>query len=323
MLNLDDTLQTQLAALESGVPLETVLANLPAEARELVPLIELAAASRSLPSPQLRPETVRAQRVRVTGAAQARAARPFFPAWLTHRRAFLAVGSGLAVFALVAVFALGTALFLAGPASAHSARLANVTGWVEVAPSADSSDWRFVSDGEQIRQGERIRTYSESGATLVFFDGTRSVVGAHADMTLTKLDGSWGNVLQVQIDQKDGVTSHEVVPLRGSSSMFQVNTPSGRANVHGTSFMVAVSPKGESLFSVVHGSVGVAGAGSEVFLASGQATAVLGGQDPAQPAYQFSLEGSVTAKDVSSLTVAGIQVTVTREDGSPGNDKCG
>ena len=242
---------------------------------------------------------------------------------MTHHRAFLAVGSSLAIFALVAVFALGTALFLAGPASAHSARLANVTGWVEVAPSADSSDWRFVSDGEQVRQGERIRSYSESGATLVFFDGTRSVVGADADLTLTKLDGSWGNVLQVRIDQKDGVTSHEVVPLRGGSSVFQVNTPSGRANVHGTSFMVAVSPKGESLFSVVHGSVAVAGAGSEVFLASGQATAVLDGQDPAQPAYQFSLEGSVTAQDATSLTVAGIQVTVTAETEVLGTIKVG
>jgi len=141
---------------------------------------------------------------------------------------------------------LGASLLLTGPVAAQSASLANTTGMVEMAP-AQGADWHFVSGSERIGKGALIRTYAGSSATLTFYDGSRTAIGPDSNITLSALGGGWGNSLQVELVENQGATTNDVVPLRGSGSFFQVNTPFGMASVHGTSFNVAVNQAGVAL----------------------------------------------------------------------------
>ena len=308
MIDLDELLQKNLAAIENGIPLERVLAELPPEAQELAPMLRLAAATRSQPNLMMHPDLVRAQRVRVAEAAvHPPIMWPSLPSWLTRSKAVFVMGAGLGLLALVG---LAISLIAAGPVSAKSARLADPQGMVEVASSANSGDWHFIQSGEDISQGQRVRTYAASTVSLVFFDGSRTAIGPNSDLTLTTLNGAWGNVLQVQLTQDSGLTTNDVVPLRGSG-FFLVNTPAGQASVHGTRFNVDVNPEGQTLFAVTHGSVQVKNSLSEVTLASGQATAVLPGKNLEQPGYQFTLQGPVTSIQSEQWIVDNIAFHVT------------
>jgi hypothetical protein len=211
---------------------------------------------------------------------------------------------------LLAVLALGINLFVTGSTAAQAARLTEINGMVEAAAGDDSGDWHFVAGGEQVREGQRIRTYADSGAVLVFKDGSRTAIGPNSDLVLAKLNGS-GDGLQVQLTQYYGTTSNDVIPLRGSGSFFLVDTPTGQASVHGTSFQVNVEQDGAALFAVSHGKVEVKSGVSAVFLASGQTTSLLPGSALAAPAYQFSLEGTVESIVGSVWKVAGVQFSVT------------
>ena len=320
MIDLDELLQKNLAAIENGAPLETVLAELPPEAQELAPMLRLAAATRSLPNLMMHPDLVRAQRVRVAEAAvHPRIMWPSLPSWLTRSKAVFVMGAGLGLLALVG---LAISLIAAGPVSAKSARLADPQGMVEVASSANSGDWHFIQSGEDISQGQRVRTYSASTVSLVFFDGSRTAIGPDSDLTLTTLTGAWGNVLQVEITQDSGLTTNDVVPLRGSG-FFLVNTPAGQASVHGTRFNVNVNPEGQTLFAVTHGSVQVKNSLSEVTLASGQATAVLPGKNLEKPGYQFTLQGPVTSIQSEQWIVDNIAFHVTDQTDILGTYKVG
>lgn len=305
MIDLDGLLQKNLSAIENGAPLETVLAELPPEAQELAPMLSLAAATRRLPHPMMDFDSVRTQRARVAEAA----VHPskMGPSWLSRRRAMSALGVWAGLLALVI---LAISLIATGPVSAKSARLADPQGMVEVASSANSEDWHFIQSSEDISQGQRVRSYADSTVSLVFFDGSRTAIGPNSDLTLTTLNGAWGNILQVQITQDSGLTTNDVVPLRGSG-FFLVNTPVGQASVHGTRFNVDVNPKGQTIFAVTYGSVQVKNSLSEVILASGQATAALPGKNLEQPGYQFTLQGPVTSIQAEQWIVDNIAFHVT------------
>jgi len=320
---LDKILQTQLDALESGTPLEKVLADLPVEAGELAPLIRLAAAIHELPDPNLPPDVVKTQHARIVAAANLKAQRKSVPKWFAGLR----IGTGFqrlfALAAFTAILAVGIGLFTAGPAAAHYANLVDGTGVVEVASTSDSSDWHQIRVDEKIRQGERVRTHSVSEVTLEFFDGSRTTLGPNSDMTLTRLDGRWGNTLQVQLTQTAGTTSHDVIPLRGASSFFRVDTASGQANVQGTRFNVIINKDGGAFFAVTHGKVQVKNSRSEVTLDSGQMTAVLPGQDPENPAYQFSLGGKIESNQMDHWIVSGVLFAVTPQTDIQGLSQTG
>jgi hypothetical protein len=318
MAQLDELLQERLALLEAGVPLDQVLSGLPAEAAELAPLLTLAAVSRRVAHPTLPAQVVRAQQARVAGASRG-AGRP---AGSFYRRSPQMVIGSLALVILVIVATIGVSLVLTGPVAAQ-ASLADVNGLVEVASAANSSDWHFVSDGETLQQGQRIHTYADSGVTLVFLDGSRTLIGSDANLTLTTLNGSAGGVLQAQITQEAGETTYNVVPLRGSGSYFEVATPLGTVTVHGTTFNVSVNPDGEVLFAVTSGKVQVAQANGNFLLASGQAAAVVPGQNWSEPGYQFNLQGPITALVGDQWAVNQVPFVVTTTTDILGTPKLG
>ena len=313
MTDQNETLQTYLAEIERGVPLETVLNALPAELADLAPLIRLAASTRGLAHPVLKPEIVQAQQARVVNTARAARAswagsrRSAARNWLAAPRNSLALAGAFALVLVVIAAAVGINLLLN---FGQVAKLADVTGLVEVANSADSSDWHFVSAGEALQAGQRIRTYADSTVTLAYYEGSRTLVGPDSELVVTDLGKSSGS-LQVLLTQNAGMTSNVVVPLAGNASYFNIDTPSGLVVVHGTSFNVDVTPGGEVLFEVTHGKVQVKNDLSEVFLLSGQATSALPGAGFEQPGYQFTLTGMVESIQDALWIVDGIQFSTT------------
>lgn len=334
MPDLDDLLQEKLTALENGEPLESVLAGLPDEAGDLVPLLRLAASVNTLPQIDLTAEQSEAGRKRVIDATR-EITRPAYtlrpeatrPAPALNRaqprrslnwnnwRWVLIPGLGtLAALFLGAIILFGAlAIWLAGPRGAHTAKLMDVSGQVEAASTDTANDWKLLENGDTVKMGQRLRTAGASSATLVFFEGTRSVIGSNADLTLNKVDGGWGDALRVLIYQRAGETANSVVPLKGKSSQFVVNTPSGSATVHGTRFNVNVGQMGETRFAVRSGKVLVSNEDSNVTVTAGQTTESIPGESLTAPAYQFSVQGELTGIDNNLWTVSGVQFTVNEQ----------
>jgi hypothetical protein len=315
MIDLDDLLQVKLSDLERGVPLEVVLADLPPEASSLAPLIKLASESRLLAHPQMSPASASVQQVRLTAAVlRTRLTRwfgalPPLPAWVSETKAAYALGS---LTILMVFVVLGLSLAGLGQGSTHTAHLANPVGIVEV--SAPSGDWHFLEEGENLTQGQSIRTYADSSVSMVFSDGSQTFIGPDSDVTLTAFGNERGASIQVKLTQNSGSTTNDVIPLSGSASYFLVDTPAGLATVHGTSFDVAINSAGETLFGVTHGLVQVKNDRAEVFLASGQATVVQEGEDPEQPGYQFTLQGEINSIVGNVWTVNSVEFSAEGAD---------
>lgn len=315
MMHHNEILEACLADIERGVALEEVLTALPTEAADLAPLIRLAVATRSVAHPVMRPEIVMAQQARVMSAARAaRAAHPVSPrpalwGWLAMPKISLSFAGALALVLVLIGIAVGVNMLLT---TGQVARMAEVSGLVEVESSAGRNDWHFVSAGEALLAGQHIRTYADSTVTLSFYEGSRTLVGPDSDLVVMELDKSSGDALRVLLSQSAGMTTNVVVPLRGTGSYYNVDTPSGLVVVHGTRFEVDVIPAGEVLFAVTRGKVQVKNDLSEVILLSGQATSAYPGTNIESPGYQFTLTGTVESIDESLSTwkVNGVEFSV-------------
>lgn len=313
MTDLDHEFQQRLADLENGVSPDQVADRLPAEAAELRPLVKLAAAVRDAPHPLPSPAHTQALGQKILQASANIKRKDALP---PHRslRTWLIGSSFLAVAViLVCLFTVtvGAGLWLYGPPAAHTASLQAVSGTVEIA--RDGTSWQAASGSTRLSQGWAVRTGPDSAATLVFYDGSRTTLGPDSEMVLTRLDGRWGGVVQVVMEQVSGLSTHQVVPFRGRNSQFLVNTPAGQASVHGTTFRVAVDEHGQASFSVDAGEVQVSNAESSVSVRAGQATRVSPDKAPSAPVYQFSLADELTAVEGNVWTMKGVSFRVSDE----------
>lgn len=320
MPDTDTLLQEKLSALEAGQSLDAVLSDLPAEERsEIEALLRLASAVRSTPHPRPMAEQVTNRRAQIMAAADPHT-RPVKPqaaerkrprwSWWGTSLAFSTVGAMGLCLGLALIVSMG--LFFSGRGRA-SARLEGVRGQVQVAANAQSDSWKNVTEGYQVRAGQRLRTLGASEVNLVFYEGTRTMVGANADLVFARLAASGKDGLQVELTQTQGQTSHQVVPLKGSDSFFRVITPAGQANVHGTRFQVNVAENGQARFAVNTGEVWVQNAATEVTLLPGQTTSTEPGEPPAAPSYQFSAQGSLLDNEGSTWTVSGVTFDIDEQ----------
>ncbi|HRF49566.1 MAG TPA: FecR domain-containing protein [Anaerolineales bacterium] len=120
-------------------------------------------------------------------------------------------------------------------------------------------------------------------------------------------------MLQVELTQVRGATTHRVVPLRGAAARYLVHTPNGTASVRGTTFSVAVDADGSARYSVRTGRVLVDAARNEIVLNTGQATVAAGGGAPAPAAYAFTGSGSLEASVGTAWMVGGVALFVSPE----------
>ena len=312
-MNEDEILQQYLQELENGKPLRQVLAELPAEHHHLAQLIGLAARTRGATHPELNALKARDQHQRVTDGIRP---TPHRRSSSARRPAWGLLSLGAAAFAVIAVLAVtslvGLAFLFSNTQAAQAATVIDVNGIIEA--SSNGSTWNILSEGDQVRQGMRLRTLSSSGATLVFYDGSRTNLSDNADITLNRLGGGWnlfsGRGLQVRYTQASGVSYHSVVPLKGSSSYFEVLTPSGKATVHGTIFDVDVTSRGGARFAVSRGVVEVSQSNSLVTLTAGQASLTGQKSTPSSPTYEFTIQGQISAIAGEQWTINGISFQV-------------
>jgi hypothetical protein len=326
MSDLEESLQERLDAYEAGVPLEKILEDQHGNSSEVSSLVSLAAALHQVPHPEPAQEKMAAAKGKFLAAARPKpVAVPQKKAglleFLSRPRVWVPALVGIGVILLLmsaAVLAAG--LWALGPRGAHTATLTDATGRVQVASSADPADWRPVSNGDQVRTGQRLRTGPGSMVTLVYFDGSRTTLSAESEVAFARLEGRWGNVLQVKLLQTAGHTVHSVVPFGTKPGSYVVVTPSGSASVHGTSFKVQVDQSGEALFRVNTGIVQVNNAGSEMPVSAGQAVIAQTGKPLAKPDYLFVVQGVLESRENGIWTVAGTSFRVTKKTvvlGSP------
>lgn len=320
MPDIDEILQAQLEAIESGQPVENVLLALPNDAHDLEPLIKLASAVRELPHPEFELVKVQETRQRVLAASQSitrpTARRPLQGSnlrWLPAPG--FATLAAIILAALILVSAAG--IWLAGPPGGRSALMMDVNGRVEA--SLDGAAWRAVFNGDRVFSGEYLRTFGASHATLVFFGGSRAVVGANADLALSAVEGRWDQSLRVEIAQQRGTIDHSVVPLHGENSSYVVHTPGATASVQGTTFTVAVLDNGQSHFAVRTGKVQVSTDRKQVFITAGQATLAQPDQTLEYPAYTFSVSGQLTSITATTWMVEGVTFNIHENTSIKGN----
>lgn len=290
---------------------------------EIPSLVRLAASIRGLAHPVPDAAVTRAEKRRIMAAAKHKKTSKRSIGWsrnggFTGQWMVLPAVAGAALLVLmVFVLAAGAGMYFSGPRGANAATLSSASGTVEV---LDSGEWVAVSDGYRVKSGGRIRTGSESGVILTFFDGSQVSLDPNTDLMLSDLAGDWGGKLQVAMIQNEGETSHQVVPLKGANSSYNVLTPSGEASVRGTSFNVLVGDTGDSVFTVDTGAVLVSNDGEEAFLAAGQGVVTELGMPMAAPSYLFALQGELQSNSGKTWVVEGVPITVkggTRISGDP------
>jgi len=306
MLNRDDQLERYLGALQSGCAPDEVLSEIPAEDAELVALVQLASEMRTLAHPALAPEKARAHKQRLSAAVGvwSGATRWSWQNWLPS----FSLRNGLATALVVLLVGVGLLMSFVRPPGAGYAVVAESGGSV-LALAPGSGEWRLLANGDRLQAGERIRTAANGRVTLAFFEGSCTELEPETDLTLTTLDGGWGGVLRVQLSQADGATDHNIVPLSGGNSFFRIDTPAGQVSVRGTQFNVAVKD-GKTRVAVDAGKVLVANTFGEVSLIAGQTTSLMAAEPPGEPAYQFSLNGSIAVMQSGNWTVAGVTLPV-------------
>jgi hypothetical protein len=325
MSKRDDKLHEMLSTLEEGIQPEIVLKGEDGSSK-VADLVNLAASIRNLAHPKLDQQTVQSDKRRLISAAREKYQMKqstrssnngsFFGQWL-----FVPAVAGVALIVLmIFVLAAGVGLYFSGPQGAQAATLVDATGVMEVSDTGKLGDWHLVSSGDQVRSGQRLRTGEDSWVTLEFFDGTRTTLSPNTDLMLNKIDGNWGNVLQVELIQNSGETNHDVVPLQGDQATYQVLTPSGEASVRGTTFSVLVEDTGLSLFTVESGEVLVSNDGVETFVSAGQGVVTELGETLSSPTFLFTLQGELEDNEGKKWIVDGVEITIrkgTRIFGDP------
>jgi hypothetical protein len=185
----------------------------------------------------------------------------------------------------------------------YTAVLAGARGFVQVRDG--DGTWVAVSAGNTVVAGQHVRTGGLSSVELVFYDGSRAVLGPHTEVSIDELDARLsGGRRVVSLTQWVGETDHDVVALDGVNTRYKVRTPSATGEAQGTSFHVLVTPDLLTRFSVDEGSVAVTNVDVTVVVVAGQSTTVDAGHAPGEPVFRITGEGRVTQTG-ATWTIAG------------------
>ncbi|MEJ5313825.1 MULTISPECIES: DUF5666 domain-containing protein [Anaerolinea] len=296
MSEQDTALQEYLQRMEEGAPLEEILSSLPPQHANLAPLLQTASTLKRFPHPGMSPHRSREQRERVL-----RPLRRWEWQFLNFR-----IQPAVAIVVAVLLIAFASVMLIR-PTSVHTATLLEVQGVVEV---LRNGEWQPVSEGERVQEGEHIRTRADSSAVLLYPEGSRTTLNADTTLELATLNTQGGKVLQLRLEQTSGETRHSVVPFRNSSAFFEVNTPSGKAVVHGTIFSVLVNDQMFSRIAVERGVVQVVSPREDVKLTAGQVTVVDDSGEVDDPAVDFFIQGQISTISGDVWTIAGLNILV-------------
>ncbi len=330
MINPEDQLQEHLIRIENGEPIEAHLADLPADEAQL---LRVAAALRSAAYPKQSAGSIASQRSQLLQAAERRSATTRLspsttkPSWLARWTQIMALPKPmkLASVGVLAVAILAGLLLLQSvtpatpnsPQSAltnpgasrytvyvpamsrsitvpdpHSAIVADMRGISEMQTS--DGRWSRIGIGQVLQAGQRVRTSALSSASLLFYDGSQTQLGASTEVAIEQLDARTNGPRTILLAQLSGETDQDVAPSTNPASRYEVRTPNGTGTAKGTLFHVSVSASLITRISVQEGTVAVTNINVTVLIIAGQVTTIPVGLPPSPPAFQVSGEGVVT-----------------------------
>lgn len=112
-------------------------------------------------------------------------------------------------------------------------------GEVEASP-ADRDEWRRISSGDLLGEGERLRTGEDGKVEFSLGERCRIVLGPKAQIRLTSLDDpDTGATTGIRLDLDRGASLVTVGRL-ARRERFHIVTPTAVCGVRGTKFLVTV-----------------------------------------------------------------------------------
>lgn len=299
----DEILQISLKALEDGADLQDVLRELPPDYRDIAALDRLAEASKALNHPRM--SLTRAKYRLKTVVRTSRQQMGTFTG-LQVKAIPLAFVLGLVTILITALLFFYRSGF--SPVT-RTAELCDTRGVIEISSLADPEKWSFAVDGDQVRAGMRIRTYIDSSTTLLYPDGSWTILAPESVIAISELSGNEG-FIQVHIDQEMGNTDNQVVAFSNDDSHFIIDTVAGRTTVNGTRFSVMVLALGKTRVAVDEGEVMFMAANAEFLIDRGKAMLVEKDGPLDYPLYEFSLTGELVSSMGHVWDVAGVEFYV-------------
>ena len=317
-------LQESLELLEAGESLETSQQSLQDEEH---PSLSLVSRLRAASWPQRDPQINSSQRVQIMALYSQEADmesenQPRFNLFKDWRLpvAILSAVAVLLVCGLVTIFGFGALWFgsqrvissapidmdiskaaergespavAAGPLenlAPDEVLLTNVRGLVEI---QGDETWQSVSEITILTVNAHLRTGNFSTASLTFKDGSLAYLGPNSEISIENLvTDPASKTREIKLIQWSGESKHDVIPLEGTATSYQVTTPSSQGRVKGTQFHIRVTPE-QTAWYVDTGVVDVSGKDTTVQVGAGEMTGVVMDEEPTDPVYFITGQGEV------------------------------
>ncbi|UCD08084.1 MAG: FecR domain-containing protein [Dehalococcoidales bacterium] len=297
--DFDTILDECLKLVVKGESIEDVLAAYPDEREDLEPLLRTALDISFLPKIEPSEEYIRTSKINLLREIRAGESEKtnefdilavprkfvsviddFWQTFSTTKKWSVAV---TAVLVVVLVASLGQFVFFrSSPAMASTCVLQVLSGEIYVSDK-DSDSFGPGSNGMILEMGTQVKTNTDSYALLSFNDGSTIRLEPETILELTQLQINEDGTPVIVLGQLVGSTWSSVVPMTGTDSRFEIDTPSATAVVHGTLFTTEVTEEGETTVSTTEGLVSVTADDEEVFVAANQQTKVFMGKKPSKP----------------------------------------
>lgn len=201
------------------------------------------------------------------------------------------------------------------------AALRDPQGLVEV--QTQDGTWKRVSAGGLVAAGQRVRTGGLSSVSLVFNDDSQARLGPNTEVLVEELNAhSSDGPRIVVLTQLVGETDHQVTPVTGYDSRYEVRTPSATGTAKGTAFQVRVTRGRLTRFSVDEGAVAVTGRNGKVDVLARQATVVSADGALDAPAFRITGEGEVNQIGLTWI-IAGLTFETHEDTVIVGNPQVG
>jgi hypothetical protein len=144
-----------------------------------------------------------------------------------------------------------------------------------------TDDWVGATSGTELDIGDAVRTGSDSGAEVTFFDGSTMEMEAGTEIEILSLDLACDTgVTTITLEQTIGTTISRVTKLLDPGSSYEVETSTGVAGVRGSILIVTVGGNGTTLITNVEGNIYAVGQGVELQIPEGRTGIIDPDQEP-------------------------------------------
>lgn len=225
-----------------------------------------------------------------------------------RRRGCLGMVVGLLLVGVLVVVGVGAAWFFLTRPNPGSGTLTGLQGTVETRDETAAS-WILAVEGQEVSEGQRVRTGAGSSANLLFFERAVVNLSENTEVGLHEVSSNRrGQAGNVTLFNWAGTTNVRMVPLKDPRSQFTVESPVATTTMSGAEVTIQVEPDGTTIVTPTIGSAVVS---SKVAGVSGRVHGLMSLSDaPAQQANTTT----VFAGQQAIIDAAGV-ITVNQLEG--------